>query len=121
MPLLAAFFFLFGVAAMGLPGTASFPAELLMLLAVFKTHMGAAIAALAGIVLGAAYFLKLYRKAFFGPVTNRVVAESVDLHRHEIIVVSVLAVLVVFLGFYPAAILDVIQQASHDWVGRLAR
>lgn len=119
MPLLAAFFFLFGIAAMGIPGTSSFPAELLILISVFKTHMGAAIAALAGLVLGAAYFLKLYRKAFFGQVSNRVVAEAVDLRRHELIVVSVFAVLVIFLGLYPALVLDLIQQSSQDWIGRL--
>jgi NADH-quinone oxidoreductase subunit M len=71
------------------------------------------------LVLGAAYFLKLYRKAFFGQVSNRVVAEAVDLRRHELIVVSVFAVLVIFLGLYPALVLDLIQQSSQDWIGRL--
>lgn len=64
-------------------------------------------------------FLKLYRQAYFGPVTNRVIAEAADLRYHEIIVVAVPAVLIVFLGFYPAEILDVVHQASHDWVIRL--
>jgi hypothetical protein len=41
MPLLAAFFLLFGLAGMGVPGTSGFPAESLMILSALDTHTGA--------------------------------------------------------------------------------
>jgi len=66
MPLLAAFFLLFGLAGMGVPGTNGFPAEFLLILSALDTHTGAGLAALAGVVIGAAYFLGIYRRAFLG-------------------------------------------------------
>ncbi|HSJ48266.1 MAG TPA: NADH-quinone oxidoreductase subunit M [Gammaproteobacteria bacterium] len=120
MPLLAAFFFLFGLASMGIPGTSGFPAELLLLLGALKTHTGAGLAALAGVVLGAAYFMGMYRKAFLGPVNHLVVAECYDLRRRELLIVSVLGVLILVAGFYPAVVLDLTRVASEGWVNRLS-
>jgi NADH-quinone oxidoreductase subunit M len=119
MPLLAAFFFLFGLASMGIPGTSGFPAELLILLSALQTHTGAGLAALAGVVLGAAYFMGMYRKAFLGPVNNVVVAECFDLRRREILVLAVFAALILVAGFYPAVVLDLTRVASEGWVGQL--
>ncbi|HBE92208.1 MAG TPA: NADH-quinone oxidoreductase subunit M, partial [Gammaproteobacteria bacterium] len=45
MPLLAALFFLFGLASMGVPGTSGFPAEFLLILSALDTHTGAGLAA----------------------------------------------------------------------------
>src|SRR5690606_31618335 len=110
----------FGLASMGIPGTSGFPAELLILLSALQTHTGAGLAALAGVVLGAAYFMGMYRKAFLGPVNNVVVAECFDLRRREIIVLAVFAALVLVAGFYPAAVLDLTRAASEGWVNRLS-
>lgn len=119
MPMLAAFFFLFGLASMGIPGTSGFPAELLLLLGALKAHTGAGLAALAGVVLGAAYFMGMYRKAFLGPVNHAVVAECYDLRPRELLIVSVLGVLILVAGFYPATVLDLTRVASEGWVGQL--
>ena len=85
MPLLASFFFIFGLAGMGVPGTNGFVAENLIIISTLETHTGAGIAALIGIVLGAAYFLSIYQRAFLGPVGNDVVAEAMDLRNRELI------------------------------------
>lgn len=57
MKLLAAFFLLFGLAGMGAPGTNGFPAKFLLIPSTLDTHTCAGLAALAGVVLGAACFL----------------------------------------------------------------
>ncbi len=119
MPLLTAMFFLFGLASMGVPGTNGFPAEFLILISALQAHTGAGLAALFGIVIGAAYFLGLYRRAFLGPVTSTVVADALDLRRRELLFISVLALLILLLGFYPAAVLELTHGASSGWVGRL--
>lgn len=119
MPLLASFFLLFGLAGMGLPGTSGFPAELLILLSTFRHHTGAGLAALFAMVLGAAYFIGLYRQAFFGPTTHAVVRDAMDLRPRELTIAIVFALLILGIGFYPAAILDVIQPAGEAWVARL--
>lgn len=119
MPLLASFFLFFGIASMGIPGTSGFPAELLILVSAIKTHTGAGLAALFGMVLGAAYFLNIYRKAFFGPVVQPAVSASSDLRPRELGVVVVFALIVLVVGLYPAPILELIRPAAEAWVSRL--
>jgi len=119
MPLLAAFFFLFGLAGMGVPGTNGFPAEFLLILSALKTHTGAGLAALAGVILGAAYFLGIYRRAFLGPARKAVIADAVDLRARELVVVAVMGVLILIGGFYPNSVLELTRAASEEWVGNL--
>ena len=119
MPLLAAFFFLFGLAGMGVPGTNGFPAEFLLILSALDTHPGAGLAALAGVVLGAAYFLGIYRRAFLGPSRHAAVSDALDLGRREMLVVVVLAALILAGGLFPNAVLELTRVASQDWVSNL--
>ncbi|HBE91768.1 MAG TPA: NADH-quinone oxidoreductase subunit M [Gammaproteobacteria bacterium] len=120
MPLLTAFYFLFGIAGMGIPGTSGFPAEFLLLFSALKTHTGAGLAALVGVVIGAVYFLRIYRRAFLGAATSRVIVEAADLRKHELLIAAALALLILIAGFYPAIVLDVTRVASEDWIANLA-
>lgn len=120
MPLLASFFLFFGLASMGVPGTSGFPAELLILVATIQTHTGAGLAALFGMVVGAGYFLNLYRRAFLGPVANGAVAAASDLRPRELALVLGFAVLILLFGLYPAPLLDVIRPAAEAWAARLS-
>jgi NADH-quinone oxidoreductase subunit M len=119
MPRLSAFFLLFGLASLGLPGTSGFPAELLLILSALGTHTGAGLAALFGAVLGTGYLLGIYRRAFLGPVTSPQVADALDLRRRELLVCLVLGLLVLALGIYPQGVLDLTRTASLAWVARL--
>lgn len=119
MPLLASFFLLFGLAGMGIPGTAGFPAEFLILLSTFREHAGAGLAALIGVVLGAAYFLNLYRRAFFGPLLRPEVAQAEDLLPRERWLALMFAVLLIAFGFFPGLVLDLIRPAAEAWLVRL--
>ncbi len=110
MPLLASFFLL-----LGLPGTSSFPAELLLILSALDSHTGAGLAALFGMILGAGYFDGVYRKAFFGPL----VAEAQDLRQRELMMLVVLALVVLSFGLYPQLRLDFTRAAGQGWVARL--
>lgn len=119
MPLLASFFLFYGLAGMGLPGTSGFPAELLILMSTFKNHIGAGLAALVSMVLGAAYFLSIYRRVFFGPAVRQAVIEAEDLRPRELWVALGFALLIIFFGFFPALLLDLVQPAAEAWLGRL--
>ncbi len=119
MPLLASFFLLFGLAGMGMPGTSGFPAELLIVLSTFQHHAGAGLAALVGMVLGAAYFLNLYRRAFFGPVLRPEVEQAADLLPRERWLAFLFAVVLLVFGFFPSLLLDLIRPAAEAWVARL--
>ena len=119
MPLLASLFLFFGLAGMGMPGTSGFPAEFLILIAVFEAHTGAGLAALAGVILGAAYFLHLYRRAFFGPASHPVVRQAQDLRPRELYYAMTLAVLILMFGLVPAWLLDLIKVSAENWIARL--
>jgi NADH-quinone oxidoreductase subunit M len=121
MPLLASFFLLLGLASMGLPGTSGFPAELLLILSALDTHSGSGLAALVGLVIGAGYFLGLYRKTFFGPVRTIYVDRALDLRKRELLVAILFLLVVLALGLYPQGILDLTQRAGEDWTFRLPR
>jgi NADH-quinone oxidoreductase subunit M len=73
-----------------------------------------------GAVLGAGYFLRTYRLAFFGPVRTIYVAGSIDLRRRELLVAALLALVVLAFGLYPAAVLDFTRTAGEEWVSRLS-
>ncbi len=117
MPLLAAFFFLFGLASMGIPGTNGFIAEFLLIVSALKSHTGAGLAALFGIVVGAGYLLAYYRRAFYGPAKNQAIIDGVDIRGRELLLVSLLAAIIIASGLYPSAILDVTRSAAELWVG----
>jgi len=119
MPLLASSFFIFGLAGMGVPGTNGFIAENLILVSTLKTHTGAGIAALIGIVLAAGYFLTIYQRAFLGPVKNDVVAAAMDLRRRELLLILSLCVLIIIFGIFPNIILDITRSASEAWLNSL--
>lgn len=121
LPLLASAFLAFGLAGMGLPGTSGFPAEFLILLAAFKTHGGAALAALAAMVVGAAYFLGAWRRAFLGPLARPALSAATDLRGGELAVASVLAALVLIVGIYPEPVFGVIDGAAQAWALRVGR
>jgi NADH-quinone oxidoreductase subunit M len=121
MPLLASCFLLFGLAGMGVPGTSGFPAELLILVATLETHPGAGLAALFVMVLSAAYFLDLYRRAFFGPATSQTVVEALDLRPRELLVVLVFISLIIGFGLFPAYLLDLLAPSAGAWTANLSR
>jgi NADH-quinone oxidoreductase subunit M len=77
------------------------------------------LAALFAMVLAAAYFLDLYRRAFFGPVTRDAVAHAGDLRPREVALMLLFAVIVLVLGLFPALVLDLIQPACAAWTARV--
>ena len=121
MPLLASGFLICGLAGVGMPGTSSFPGEFMLILAALQSHPGAGMAALFGLSIAAAGFLALYRKAFFGPVTRREVAEAEDLLPREWAVLVVLIFLVGAIGVYPGPWLEIVRPAAEAWAAGLAR
>ena len=120
LPRLTALFLLLGMAAIGLPGTSGFVAELLILIGVWQAHPGLALVALGGAILGAAYFLGFFQRAFLGPVTDPAVAAAMDLRPRELLIASVMALLVLAGGLFPNGVQGVTASAANAWVARMA-
>jgi NADH-quinone oxidoreductase subunit M len=106
MPKFATFMVLFALANAGLPGTSGFVGEFLVILAAFKANVWYAILAATTLVLGAAYTLWLIKRVIFGAVANEKVAALKDLDGREYLVLGALAIAVLFIGMWPAPLLD---------------
>jgi len=107
MPYFGAFFLLFSLATLGLPGLNNFVGEFLILAGVFRVSPLAAVVALGGVILVLIYTLRLVQKLFFGP--ERVRHEMADLSFRELAILASLALAVIGLGVYPAPVLDLIR------------
>jgi NADH-quinone oxidoreductase subunit M len=114
LPLIAGILLFAGLASLALPGTAPFASEFLVLLGTFTVNKTVAVVATAGIILAAAYVLWLVQRSVQGttnPELNTERSMRKDLSLRESIVVAPLIVLLLFFGFYPKPLLDVINPA----------
>jgi NADH-quinone oxidoreductase subunit M len=109
MPTFAAFMVFFAMANSALPGTSGFVGEFLVILASFKANVWYAFLAGTTLVLGAAYTLWLVKRVIFGAIANDHVRELTDLNRREFLVLGLLAIAVLWVGLWPAPLLDVMR------------
>jgi NADH-quinone oxidoreductase subunit M len=103
MPKYALAFMLFSMASIGLPGTAGFVGEFLVLVGAFKVSFWLALLGSMGMVLGAAYMLFLYRRVVFGSITRDDLKSILDLSPREIAVFAPLVLLTLWMGIYPSS------------------
>lgn len=106
-PVMAGIFTVVVLASIGVPGLNGFIGEFLILTGAFLTHRWWAVAATAGVVLAAVYFLWAYQQIFHGKSRARADAPAFsEIRLREAAVVLPLVVLIVFLGVYPKPVLD---------------
>ncbi len=114
MPIFAAFFMIFTMASIGLPGTSGFVGELLTMAGLYKASFAFTALAATGVILGAAYMLWLYSRVMFGEITNKEILTIKDLSFHEFLMFAPIVVLVILLGIYPTLITDVTGPAVDN-------
>lgn len=107
-PNLSAFFLLFCLSSLGLPGLANFSAEILILFGVFKSQPLWGGLAVGGVVFSAAYMLRVVQGTLWGE--TRSLEQNNDLIPREWLILVPLALLVVLLGVYPAPALDFLRE-----------
>jgi NADH-quinone oxidoreductase subunit M len=115
MPLYALVFLLFTMANVGLPGTSGFVGEFLTLLGAYKANTWVAFIATTGVILSAAYALWLFARVVYGKLEKHELEAIPDLDRRELALLVPLALLVVWFGVQPNAILAM-SQASVDGI-----
>jgi len=106
LPKYSLLFLIFALAGLGLPGTSGFLGEFLVLTGTFQKSYLAAMLATIGVVLGAAYMLWLTKRVIFGETKNNEIKNLKDMNILETIMLTSLAFLVLFFGFYPAPLMD---------------
>ena len=110
-PIMAWSFFIAGMSSLALPGLSSFVSEFLVLVGTFTRYPVAAVIATFGIVLAALYILIPVQRSLHGPTTPG--NENLkDLNLREKIAIAPVMAIIIFLGFYPAPALNVINPAA---------
>jgi len=111
MPKYAVIFGIMLMAAVGLPLTIGFVGEFLVLIGFYQVSPIMTILAGTSIIIGAIYMLAVYKKTFFGPVTNEANKTLKDLDKKETWSLVPLVLIVVWLGVYPKPVLEPIDNS----------
>lgn len=120
MPKFAAFALLFGMANCGLPGTAGFVGEWMVILGAIKYNFWIGFAAASALIFGAAYTLWMIKRVYLGPVANDHVKELDDINSREFLMLALLAIAVLAMGVFPKPLTDVMDVSVAELLKHVA-
>ncbi|HTH79140.1 MAG TPA: NADH-quinone oxidoreductase subunit M [Ramlibacter sp.] len=120
MPNFSAFALLFAMANCGLPATAGFVGEWMVILGTVKANFWLGLMAASALIWGAAYTLWMYKRVYLGPVGNDHVKELTDINSREFLMLGLLAVAVLWMGLYPKPFTDVMNASVANFLQHMA-
>lgn len=109
MPKFAAFALLFFMANCGLPGTAGFVGEWMVILAAVKFNFWTGLVAATALIWGAAYSLWMFKRVYLGAPANENVKGLKDICAREFLVLALLAAATLYMGIHPKPFTDVMD------------
>jgi len=117
MPFYAFLFLFFTMGNVGLPGVSGFVGEFLTMAGAFKVNSWIAFFAAFGVILSAAYALRLYRQVMYGDLTKTNLMAISDVDKRELGMLTALMAFALFLGVYPKPALDVFAPSVDILIG----
>jgi NADH-quinone oxidoreductase subunit M len=120
MPKFAAFAVLFAMANCGLPGTAGFVGEWMVILGAVQYNFWIGLLAATTLIFGAAYTLWMVKRVYFGDVANDDVRALKDINAREFTILAILAVAVLWMGLYPKPFTDVMNVSVAELLKHVA-
>jgi NADH-quinone oxidoreductase subunit M len=120
MPKFTAFALLFAMANCGLPGTAGFVGEWMVILGAVKFNFWVGLAAASALIFGAAYTLWMFKRVYLGPVANDHVKHLADINSREFFFLALLAIAVLYMGVYPKPFTDVMDVSVAELLKHVA-
>jgi NADH-quinone oxidoreductase subunit M len=112
-PRLATIFLIFILSTVAMPLTNGFWGEVLLLLGVYKYSMVLGTISTLTIVLGAVYMLRMYQTSVLGK-TSATTHNFEDITLQETLVLSVLVVVIFWMGVQPGIFIDVAKPAIEN-------
>jgi NADH-quinone oxidoreductase subunit M len=109
MPVFVTYLGVFSLSSLAFPGTNSFIGEFLVLCGAATYSIAVIICVVPGIVVTAAYMLRLLQKVVWGGVRNPDHSQLKDLNLREILTLAPLLLLVLWIGFHPAPLIRVLH------------
>ena len=120
MPKFTAFALFFAMANCGLPATAGFVGEWMVILGAVKFNFWIGMASATALIFGAAYTLWMFKRVYLGPVTNDDVKGLTDINSREFLMLGLLAAAVLYMGIYPKPFTDVMNTSVADLLKHVA-
>ena len=120
MPKFAAFALLFSMANCGLPGTAGFVGEWMVILAAVQANFWLGMGAATALIWGAAYSLWMFKRVYLGAVGNANVKALLDINKREFFMLALLAIAVLYMGIYPRPFTDVMDSSVTELLRHVA-
>ena len=120
MPRFGAFALLFFMANCGLPGTAGFIGEWMVILAAVRANFWLGLLLATALITGAGYSLWMFKRVYFGAVANDEVRAMRDINAREFLVLALLAVAVLWMGLYPKPFTDVMDASVTNLLQHVA-
>jgi proton-translocating NADH-quinone oxidoreductase, chain M len=120
MPRFAAFALLFSMANCGLPGTAGFVGEWMVILGAVQFNFWIGLGAATALILGASYTLWMYKRVYLGATGNDHVRQLKDINARECLMLALLAATILGMGLYPKPFTDVMDASVTHFLQHVA-
>ncbi len=122
LPIYTGLMVFFSMASLGLPGMSGFISEFMIFVGAFgalnKTLVGIAIL---GVVLGAAYMLRLVQNVFLGDFNLERWGGLTEINGRELVTVVPLVILTLYLGIYPKQLNMLMSATIENMINLMAR
>ena len=92
----------------------------MVILGAVKFNFWIGLLAASALIFGAAYTLWMFKRVYLGPVANDDVRGLVDINAREFLMLSLLAVAVLYMGIYPKPFTDVMDTSVMDLLKHVA-
>ena len=117
MPVFATFAGVFALSSLAFPGTNSFIGEFFVMTAGFKVSAWMMVCVVPGVILAAAYMLRMLQKVAYGGTRNPDHSALKDLGLREVVTLAPLLVFVFWIGLHP----EPFTRVMHTSVQNLLR
>ena len=122
LPVYSAIMVFFAMASLGLPGMSGFISEFMVFVGSFMVLNKVMVAiAVLGVVLGAAYILRMVQRVFLGDFNLSRWGGLTEINFREIVTVAPLMVLTLWIGIYPKPLSDLLSATLENLVMLMTR
>jgi NADH-quinone oxidoreductase subunit M len=121
MPNFTAFALLFAMANSGLPATAGFVGEWMVILGSVRANFWLGMSAATSLILGASFTLWMFKRVYLGPVANDHVKSLIDINNREFLILGLLAIATLAMGLYPKPFTEIMNASVVDFLKHAAQ
>jgi NADH-quinone oxidoreductase subunit M len=122
LPIYSSIMVFFSMASLGLPGMSGFVSEFMIFIGAFAAQNQILVGiSVLGVVLGAAYILRMVQRVFLGEFNLAKWGGLTEINKLELVTVVPLMVLTLWIGVYPKVLNDLMAATLDNLVNMLVR